>query len=90
MAKMDDFLKNLQQMDPAQLQALVQKATAGLSSQQQQSLKKLLSSPDALERLKGQITDTDLQNLEQNISSPQALENYMKQKNVQKRLDEIL
>ncbi len=90
MAKTDDFLQNLQQMDPARLRALVQKATAGLSPAQQKKLQKLINNPAALENLKGKITDHDLAQLSKNISDPKTLEQYMQQGDIQKRIDELL
>ena len=90
MAKMDDFLKNLKQMDPSKLQSLIQKATAGLSPAQQQKLKQMLSDPKALEKLQAQVTEQDIKGLENNLSSPDALDKFMRSDKVKKRIDEIL
>lgn len=90
MAKMDDFLKNLQQMDQNQLQSLVKQATSGLTPAQQLKLKKLLSNPQALSMLKTKISDKDLESLGQNISSPEQLKSYINRTDIQKRIDEIL
>ena len=90
MAKMDDFLKNLKQMDPAKLQSLVQKATAGLSPAQQQKLKQMLSDPKALEKLQKQVTEQDIKGLEKSLSSPEALDQYMRSDQIRKRIDDIL
>ncbi len=90
MAKMDDFLKNLQKMDQNQLQALVRQATAGLSTAQQLKLKKLLGDPQALNSLQAKISEKDLENLQQNISSPESLKKYMDQPDIQKRINELL
>ena len=90
MAKMNDFLKNLQQMDQNQLQALVKQATAGLSPAQQRGLKKMLEDPQAMSALQDKISQKDLDGLRQNLSSPEALKNYMSQPDIQKRINEIL
>lgn len=90
MAKMDDFLKNLQQMDQNQLQSLVKQATNGLTPAQQLKLKKLLSNPQALSLLKSKISDKELESLGQNISSPEQLKNYINRADIQQRIDEIL
>lgn len=90
MAKMDDFLKNLQQMDQNQLQALLQSATKNLSPAQQMKIRRLIGNTQALEQLKGKISDADIAELSANIGSPEALDNYLKQNNIQKRLDELI
>lgn len=90
MAKMDDFLKNLQQMDQNQLQALLQSATKNLTPAQQMKIGRLVGNSEALEQLKGKISDTDLEGLTKNLGSPEALDSYLKQNNIQKRLDELL
>ena len=90
MAKMDDFLKNLQKMDQNQLQAMVKQATQGLSPAQQMKLKKMLGDPAALQKLQEKISDKDIENLQQNLSSPEDLKNYMKRDDVQRRLGEII
>ena len=90
MAKMDDFLKNLQKMDQNQLQALVRQATSGLSPAQQMKLKKMLGDPQALQKLQEKVSDKDLSSLQANLSSPEHLKEYMNRPDVQKRLDEII
>lgn len=90
MAKMDDFLKNLQKMDQNQLQALVRQATSGLSPAQQMKLKKMLGDPQALQKLQEKVSDKDLSSLQANLSSPERLKEYMNRPDVQKRLDEII
>ena len=90
MAKNDDFLQNLQQMDPARLRALVHKATQNLSPAQQKKLKELMSDPAKLENLKNKITDKDIEHLSKNIKDPNTLEQFMQQKDIQKRMDELL
>ena len=90
MAKMDDFLKNLQKMDQNQLQALVRQATQSLSPAQQMKLKKALSDPQALAKLQSKLRDEDLAALQQNISSPENLKDYMKRADIQKRINEII
>jgi len=90
MAKMDDFLKNLQKMDQNQLQALVRQATSNLSPAQQMKLKKMLGDPQALQKLQEKVSDTELSSLQANLSSPEQLKKYMGRPDVQKRLDEII
>ena len=90
MAKTDDFLQNLQQMDPARLRALVQRATQNLSPAQQKKLKELLSDQSKLEAFKNKISDKDIENLSKNIKDTKTLEQYMQQGDIQKRLDELL
>lgn len=90
MAKMDDFLKNLQKMDQNQLQGLVRQATLSLSPAQQLKLKKLLGDPAALQKLQEKVSDQDLSSLQANLSSPEQLKRYINRPDVQKRLDEII
>ncbi len=89
MAKMDDFLQNLQKMDPKQLRILVASATKNLSPAQQQKLKSMLEDPGALEKLKSKVSDQDLEKLSSNIRDPKSLDQFMKQSDVQKRIDEL-
>lgn len=90
MAKMNDFLKNLQQMDQNQLQALIKQATSSLSPAQQLKLKKILEDPKAMNNLQNKVSEQDLENLQQNLSSPEALKNYINQPDVQKRINKML
>lgn len=90
MAKMNDFLKNLQKMDQNQLQSLIKQATASLSPAQQMKLKKMLENPQAINSLQNKISEKDLGDLEQNLSSPEALKKYINQPDIQKRINEIL
>ena len=90
MAKMNDFLKNLQQMDQNQLQALIKQATSSLSPAQQLKLKKILEDPKAMNNLQNKVSEQDLENLQQNLSSPEALKNYISQPDVQKRINKML
>ncbi len=90
MAKMNDFLKNLQQMDQNQLQALIKQATSSLSPAQQMKLKKMLEDPKAVNHLQEKISEQELEGLQQNLSSPEALKNYMNQPDVQKRINKLL
>ena len=89
-AKTDDFLQNLQQMDPARLRALVQRATQNLSPAQQKKLKELINDQSKLEAFKNKISDKDIENLSKNIKDPKTLEQYMQQGDIQKRIDELL
>ncbi len=89
MAKMNDFLKNLQQMDQNQLQALIKQATSSLSPAQQLKLKKMLEDPKAMNNLQNKVSEQDLENLQQNLSSPEALKNYISQPDVQKRINKL-
>ncbi len=90
MAKMNDFLKNLQKMDQNQLQALIKQATSSLSPSQQMKLKKMLEDPKAMSRLQDKVSEQDLAHLEQNLSSPEALKNYMSTPDIQKRINDLL
>lgn len=90
MAKMNDFLKNLQKMDQNQLQALIKQATSSLSPSQQLKLKKMLENPQAMSSLQSKISEKDIGDLEQSLSSPETLKNYLNQPDIQKRINEIL
>lgn len=90
MAKMNDFLKNLQKMDQNQLQALIKQATSSLSPSQQLKLKKMLENPQAMSSLQSKISEKDIGDLEKSLSSPETLKNYLNQPDIQKRINEIL
>lgn len=90
MAKMNDFLKNLQKMDQNQLQALIKQATSSLSPAQQLKLKKMLENPQAMSSLQSKISEKDIGDLEQSLSSPETLKKYLNQPDIQKRINEIL
>lgn len=90
MAKNDDFLKNLQQMDPARLQALLQQATAALTPAQRQKLAALMNDPKRMEQLKNSISDKDVTQLANNLKNGQTLEGYLRRGDIQKRIDELL
>lgn len=90
MAKMNDFLKNLQKMDQNQLQALIKQATSSLSPSQQLKLKKMLENPQAMNSLQNKVNEKDIRDLEKSLSSPETLKNYLNQPDIQKRINEIL
>lgn len=90
MAKNDDFLKNLQQMDPARLQALLQQATAALTPAQRQKLAALMNDPKRMEQLKSSISDKDVTQLANNLQDGQSLQDYLRRGDIQKRIDELL
>ena len=89
MAKTDDFLKNLQNMEPDKLKALLKQVTRSLSPAQQQSLKKMASDPDALAKLKAKVSDGDLDALQKNMGSAEELSTFLNQSDIQKKMDQL-
>ena len=90
MAKNDDFLKKLQQTDPAVLRALLQRATRTLTPDQQKRLQALMGDPQRLEQLKGQLQGKELAGLGEHLTDPDTLEQYLRRGDIQKRIDELL
>ena len=90
MAKNDDLLKNLQQMDPERLRALLKQATASLTPAQQQKLAALMNDPKKMEKLKRSIRKDDVEQIADKLKNPGDVEKLMKRGDIQKRIDELL
>lgn len=90
MAKSNDFLKNLQGMDPATLRATVARLTSSLTPEQQKKLTELLSDPERLRAAQSKLSQKDVDLVAEQLRAGRSPEELLRRGDVKKRLDELL
>ena len=90
MARNEDYLKNLQNMNQAELKKTLMKVMGTLSAAQQSKVKGIASDKAKLNAVRSKLRPEDIEGLKAHLGSTEELKAYLQRPDIQKRISEIL